>query len=294
MFIRQGFPDEMILYKGDSVGIVGCSNAQLLSNKAKIDELLAVITRVGLIPVCSNCIYEKYSIFSGAADERAEELHRFYADTEIKAIFDLSGGNVANEILECIDFNLIKSNPKPFFGYSDLTTIINAIYTKTEEVSYLYQIRNLIYKEKELQINWFTNSLFHGAKDLFDIDYSFIQGNKMEGIVIGGNIRCLLKLAGTPYMPDFKNKILFLEAFGGDVDLLTTFFCQMKQLGAFTKVNGILLGTFTYMEENNIDPTVEDILNKILNDDQLPIAKTGDVGHGTDSKCIAIGKFLSL
>jgi muramoyltetrapeptide carboxypeptidase LdcA involved in peptidoglycan recycling len=294
MYVRQGFHDEMILYKGDKVGIVGCSNAQLLSYKARNEELLGVITRIGLIPVCSNCIYEKHSVFSGTADERAEELHRLYANTEVKAIFDLSGGNVANEILEYMDFNLIKSNPKPFFGYSDLTTIINAIYTKTEEVSYLYQVRNLIYREKEHQTNWFTNSLFHGTKELFDINYSFLQGNKMEGIVIGGNLRCLLKLAGTPYMPDFENKILLLEAFGGDVDLLTTLFSQLKQIGAFTKVNGILLGTFTYMEENNIDPTVENILKNILKDDKLPIAKTKDVGHGTDSKCIAIGKFLSL
>lgn len=66
----------MTLHRGDKIGIVGCSNAQLLSYKAKIDLLLAEITELGLVPVCSNCIYEKYSVFSGTAIERAAELNR--------------------------------------------------------------------------------------------------------------------------------------------------------------------------------------------------------------------------
>ncbi|MBU3204322.1 S66 family peptidase [Clostridium algidicarnis] len=284
----------MKLKNGDKIGIVACSNGQPLSYKTKIEELLKVITEIGLIPVCSNFIFEKYSVFSGSPKERAKALLKFYPDVEIKAIFDISGGDIANEILEYLDFNLIKNNSKPFFGYSDLTTIINAIYSKTGETSYLYQIRNLIYDNKELQVKWITNSLFYGQKDLFDIKYSFIQGNKMEGVVVGGNIRCLLKLAGTPYLPDFENKILLLEAFGGEVSLITTFFNQLKQMGVFLKINGILLGTFTKMEENNLKPTVEEILINVLNDRQLPIAKTKEIGHGSDSKCIAIGKFISL
>ena len=284
----------MELKNGDKIGLVGCSNGQLLSCKAEVEALIRVLTEMRLVPICSDFIFERYSVFSGRAEERANALHKFYADSEIKAIFDISGGDVANEILEYIDFDLIRDNPKPFFGYSDLTTIINAAYTKTGAVSYLYQIRNLIYNNKELQVKRFTNSLFYGEKDLFDIRCSFIQGQKMEGVVVGGNIRCLLKLAGTPYMPNFKNKILFLEALGGDVALVTAFLSQLKQMGVFSKTNGILLGTFTKMEEHNCRPTVEDILISVLNDTQLPIAKTKEVGHGNDSKCIAIGKNLSL
>ncbi len=285
---------KMKLKKGDKIGIVACSNAQLLSYKTKVQELLEVITEIGLVPICSDFIFEKYAVYSGSGEERANALMKFYNDIEIKAIFDISGGDIANEILEYLNFDLIKSNPKPFFGYSDLTTIINAIYTKTEAPSYLYQIRNLIYDNKDLQVKWFTNSLLNGKKDLFDFQYSFIQGEKMEGIVVGGNIRCLLKLAGTPYWPEFENKILFLEAFGGDIALLTSFFNQFKQMGVFSKVKGILLGTFTKMEEDNCQPKAQDILINVLQDIQLPIAKTKDIGHGMDSKCIVIGELLEL
>lgn len=284
----------MLLKIGDHVAIVGCSNAQLNSYKPRINELLETINTLGLIPACSDYIFEKYSVFSGTAKERAAALMNFYTDDKIKAIFDISGGDVANEVLGYLDFDIIKKNSKPFFGYSDLTTIINSIYAITGNTSYLYQIRNLIYNNKEQQFTWFSNSLLNEKEDLFDIKYNFLRGNNMDGVVIGGNIRCFLKLAGTPFMPDFNNKILFLESYGGEVPLMTTYLCQLELMGAFKKIKGIVLGTFTKMEQNNISPTIEELVLKITTNENLPIAKTYEIGHGTDSKCIRIGEYLSL
>lgn len=68
----------------------------------------------------------------------------------------------------------------------------------------------------------------------------------MEGVVIGGNIRCFLKLAGTEYMPDFTDKILLLERYGGTVAQIETYMWQLKQLGAFDKIRVVLLGIFTH------------------------------------------------
>ena len=62
----------------------------------------------------------------------------------------------------------------------------------------------------------------------------------MDGIVLGGNIRCLLKLAGTEYFPDMKDKILLLEAMSGQVPQMVTYFSQLQQMGVFEKVKGIL------------------------------------------------------
>lgn len=217
-----------MLLKGDKIGIVACSNAQLLSNKEKINELEKVLKDIGLNPIFSKFIYEKYSVFSGSGKERGEALMNFYLDKDIKAIFDISGGDLANEVLDYLDFEIIKNNPKAFFGYSDLTTIINAIYSKTGNVSYLYQIRNLIYSFKDIQKERFINSILLGKDDLFNIKYEFLQGNKMSGVVVGGNIRCFLKLSGTPYMPNLENKILLLESYGGEVALMTTYLTQLK------------------------------------------------------------------
>ena len=77
----------------------------------------------------------------------------FYKDAEIKGIFDISGGDVANGILPYLDYDVIANSPKIFLGYSDLTTVLNAIYQKTGRASVLYQIRKLIYEHKEEQIS---------------------------------------------------------------------------------------------------------------------------------------------
>lgn len=282
-----------MLKYGDKIGIVCCSNGQKGTYTEKIKYLENTLIAIGLHPVFSDHIYEKESIFSGTAQERANELMRFYKDDEIKGIFDISGGDIANGILPYLNYEIIANSSKMFWGYSDLTTVMNAIYTKTGKASVLYQIRNLIYDKKEEQIADFRNTVINNRNDLFQISYRFIQQKEMCGIVVGGNIRCFLKLAGTEFMPDLNGKILLLESCGGTAPKIETYLRQLQQLGAFDKVAGILLGTFTEMETEKCIPTVETLVKEIAGKD-LPIAVTGDIGHGTDSKGIVIGRELCL
>ena len=281
----------MSIKLGDKVAIVCCSNGQKQRDLERINYLEKTIKENGLQPVFSNYIYEKEDVFSGTAKERAEALMRFYKDDEIKAIFDISGGDVANGILPYLDFDVIAKSNKMFWGYSDLTTIINGIYAKTGKSSVLYQIRNLIYDDREQQINDFKNTIMQKGTDLFQLKYKFVQKSSMQGIVVGGNIRCFLKLAGTEFMPDLEGKILLLESYSGKVGKIETYLCQLQQMGVFDKVVGILLGTFTEMERENCQPTVETLLKRIVGE-ELPIAVTRDIGHGTDSKGIIIGEEL--
>ena len=277
----------------NKIGIVCCSNGQKQAYREKIKYLENTLLSLGLHPVFSDYIYEKEDIFSGTAKERAKALMQFFIDDEIKGIFDISGGDVANGVLPYLDYEIIAKSPKMFWGYSDLTTIINAIYAKTGKESVLYQVRNLIYDHKEEQLRNFQNTFINKANDLFQIKYHFIQQKEMRGIVVGGNIRCFLKLAGTEYMPDLTDKILLLESYSGTVAKMETYLRQLQQLGAFEKAAGILLGTFTEMESARCMPTIETLVKEIAGKD-VPIAITKDIGHGTDSKAIIIGKELHL
>lgn len=283
-----------MLKKGDKIALVNCSNGQPQSNRPYIEQLIFTLKSLELIPVCSPFLYCTHSIFSGTGRQRADALMEFYTNPEIIAIFDISGGDLANELLEYLDFHVIQSNPKPFFGYSDITTILNAIYTKSNVPCYLYQIRNVISKQSEIQLKHFFHSLFLKQKDLFDITYHFIQGSQMDGIVVGGNIRCFLKLAGTPYFPNLEQKILLLESRSGEIALMKSFLQQLKLMKAFDNVNGILLGTFTQMETSSCIPNIETLVLDTISNENLPIAKTADIGHGSDSKAIIIGKKLRL
>lgn len=269
--------------------IVCCSNGQKRANEKDINILADTLQKLGVKAEFNNCIYEIEGVSCGSAKERADALMNFYKDDEISEVFDISGGDLANGVLPYLDYDVIAKSKKRFWGYSDLTTIVNAIYTKTGKTSVLYQIRNLIYKHKEKQIADFTNTVIDGGTDLYDIDYHFEQGNKMQGVIVGGNIRCFLKLAGTEYMPDFRDKILLLESYSGTVAKMETYLCQLQQLGAFEKCAGVLLGTFTEMEEKSCEPNMVELVRRITGPD-MPIATTKDIGHGTDAKAIIIGK----
>ncbi|EPZ9216054.1 LD-carboxypeptidase [Clostridium perfringens] len=281
------------LNKGNKIGIISCSNGLSIKNKNIIEELKLNLKSLDIEMVEGDTLYAKeYNLFSGTGEEKARALEKLFLDKDIKMIFDISGGDLANEVLDFLDFNLIKENPKPFFGYSDLTVLLNAIYSQCDITTYNYQLRNLIGKFKEEQMQNFKASFIEGKENIFNLDYKWINGSHLEGIVVGGNIRCLLKLAGTKYMPDFKDKILFLESFSGNSAKMVTYITQYKNLGVFNEVKGIILGEFTEMERENLKPDIVEILKRVIGEINIPILKTRDLGHGADAKCIPIGKYL--
>lgn len=280
-----------LLKCGDAVGIIACSNGLSLESKVYLNNLKKILNGLGLKVVFSEKLFKEKDIFNGTNIEKAQVLMRFFKDKDIKVIFDVSGGDLANGILEYLNFEDIKNNPKPFFGYSDLSVVLNSLYSKSNVCSYLYQIRNLIGNDSENQIKNFKNT-FIEKKDnsLLTFNYRWIQGEEMEGIVIGGNIRCFLKLAGTEYIPDFNNKILFLESLSGNVAKMSTYINQYKQIGAFDNIKGIILGNFTEMEDNNYSPNIAELIKGTINNANIPIIKTEEIGHKGNSKCIIIGE----
>lgn len=275
------------------VGITACSNGQLKEWEKQNEELETILYEEGIEAVFAIHIYAKEDSFSGTDKERAEDLMRFYQDDSIDAIYDISGGDLANGVLKYLDWDVIAAANKTFWGYSDLTTIINALFTKTGKSSVLYQIKNLVYDNGELQRKRFADFISKKNNELFDIKYTFLQGEGMEGVVVGGNIRCLLKLAGTEYWPDMNGKILLLEAYGGEISQIAALFTQLEQMGLFKQVAGIILGTFTAYEKSGAKQSVFDLLKGHI-PNTLPVAKTSEIGHGTDAKAIVIGGNMEL
>ena len=269
--------------------ITACSNAQQPQNRPRIEELAAYLQSIGIEPVMSSCIYSDDSVFSGTPRERGAQLMKMFRTPEIEEIYDISGGDVANQILDELDYKAIAASKAIFWGYSDLSTVINAIYTMTGKESVLYQVKNMVRGDYTA----LQRERFRSRKELFEPSFNFIQKNAMKGVVVGGNIRCFLKLAGTRYFPDLQDKILFLESLGGEVPQMATYLAQLGQIGAFKKVNGVLLGTFTTMEQKHCEPDIITLVKEICGR-EMPVAKTAEVGHGDDSKAIVIGREIEL
>lgn len=281
-----------MLDKGDSVGLVACSDGFPNDKHEVIEEVENSLYDMGYKAVTGN-IYRTNENRTLSSRDRADVFNEMVRNPEIKVIFDISGGDSANEILDYVDYDMLEENGKPVFGYSDLTTLLNAIYCKTGICTYLYQIRNIITGYGERQKADLEMVLSGESDDLYNIDYEFVRGEEMKGVLIGGNIRCFLKLAGTSYMPSFRHKVLFLESNSGRENRIRSYFTQLKQMGVFNEVNGVLLGTFTELAQEGIT-TAAEILIDVCDDKELAIAVTDEVGHGADSKAVVIGREIEM
>ena len=162
-----------MLQKGDAIGICACSNGLGPSGASQLNRLEQVLAELSLTPVYSPCLYGNGSVFSAPAEERAEALMELYRDDRVRAVFDVSGGDLANEVLEFLNYDFIRNLPKPFWGYSDLTCVLNALYTKTGAVSGFYQLRNLVGEQGEMQQARFRRSVLEGQDDLYRADWRF-------------------------------------------------------------------------------------------------------------------------
>lgn len=283
-----------MLKQGDKIALVVNSNGISLDKENEIQTLLKTLTEMGLNPVCSQFLYQKKGIASGSPKERGMETNAFFADQSIQGIFDISGGDIANQVLPYLDYELIKKYPKPFVGYSDVTTILNGIFQQTGVLTYLFQLRTILWDQTGKQKTRFIESILKGSRVLFDSQWQFIQGDAISGELIGGNIRCFLKLAGTPYFPDCRNKALLLESNGGGVPQLTTYLTQLKQMGVFNQISGILLGSFTELEVSDEALSVGELVREVIGNPNLPVAKTSEIGHGSQSCCAVIGQQVSI
>ena len=208
-------------------------------------------------------------------------------------IFDVSGGDLANFVLPHLDYEAIGNSRAMFFGYSDLTTVINAVIARTGRAAVNYQVRNLLYDHAPEQIRYLHERILADQIVLEDLEAEFLRGSSMEGRILGGNIRCFLKLAGTAYWPDMKNSILLLESLGGSVYQMMTALEQYRQMGVFDQVKGVLLGTFTKMEKEQMTPTIDELVLRMV-PENIPVAKTRYIGHYSDARAVVLGKHCRL
>lgn len=283
-----------MLIKGDCVGIIACSDGLSKEYEDKLNQLINILSEFGLQIRLAKTLYKADGPFSGTPEDRANELMDFYTDKSVKAIFDVSGGDSANELLDYLDYEMIKDNPKIFMGMSDLSVLLNAISKCSGNYTYHYSIRNLIGDDSINQIKMFENSFLKNDQDAFKFQYQFVRGESMCGEIIGGNIRCFLKLAGTKYFPSPNGKILFLESLGGGPSRISSLLHQLKHIGYFDNINGIILGSFTVLESNDLRPSILKLVLDITEEYNIPIVKTSQLGHGHDAKCLIIGKKLEM
>lgn len=268
--------------------LVGCSNPLKDVYRPVVDQLVKILGDRGLEVEVSEYLTDDTLI--GRGEKRARELESFFLDPEMGHIFDISGGDLANTVLGHLDLDTIKDSQAVFYGYSDLTTILTAL-AKNGNQAVNFQLRNCLVNKDLLKSGYFDRLLAgkDQTKELNELEVAFVRGSEMAGPVYGGNLRCLLKLAGTPYWPDFTGSILLLEAYRGKPELVASLLEQCRETGIFNQISGVLLGTFSELDKLKESQLPEEILLDLL-PANLAIAKTEFIGHRPDAKAIRLGQ----
>lgn len=269
----------------NKIAILGCSDGNTKEYSSLIESMLSFLKENGInYEVYTSCFADENEK-TKAPQIRAKDLMSAFEDKETTAIFDVTGGDSANQVLSFLDFNKIKENKKPYFGYSDNSSIINPLVQIAGCEAFYIQTKFMAkLKENKLRyIDFFKGN----TKELLSFPYEFIQGNYIKGTgIAGGNVRCTLKLFGTSFQPDFKDKILFLEAYGGNLQKIETMLYQYKQSGAFEACAGILLGNFSEIsQKGQLNELYESFL-KIIDNKEIPIAVTKYLGHDINARAL--------
>lgn len=286
------------LKKHDKIGIISPSDPITKEEMEQFEKGTKYLSELGFTPIQSrNCLSCSMG-YSATPKEKADDINKMFADSSIKAIICSQGGANANACLPYVDWNIIRSNPKIFMGISDITTLLNAIFLKTGLVTFHgndmiwgFGREPQMYDKKE-----FSDRLMSGK--IGDLKSNGnrvnIRGGKAEGTLIGGNIKCLLKLAGTNFLPNFNNTLLFLESFGFDPVVCDSAFNQLKQMGVFDEIKGVIIGHIFDDREKQHSIHMEDILLNVSKEYSFPILKIDDFGHNCPNTVIPVGVKASM
>jgi len=296
------------LHKGDMIGIVSPSSFLAKETQGLLSNAIEILKKYDLkVVLAKNALaVDKYGVSAGSPEQRASDINEMFANQNIKCISCSKGGDTANGVLELIDYDLIRKNPKIFSGLSDNTVLINAIHHKTGLVTFhgtdLKAGNKDEYFDSEYSHEEFKKRLMDGKIGEINkiSEWKCVRKGKAKGKILGGNINCMLKLAGTPYMPDLAGSILLLEGYHLDIKRITFLFAQLKQMGVFDKIAGIVVGyVYGFEKDEQCDKEgnrvyFEDILLEATKDYPFPILKMQEFGHKCPSTVLPIGCMAEL
>jgi muramoyltetrapeptide carboxypeptidase len=250
------FPPRLAI--GDTVGIVAPASPP--DKPEVIDEAIGRFTAQGFKVKPGKNLRKRDGYLAGSDEERAADINAFFADPEVRGIFALRGGYGSCRILPMLDYAAIRANPKPLVGYSDITAMHLAILVKAGLVTFhgsnassAFTEGNIAACRQMLMASevagagpcagaevLFSRNDPHGAK------VKTVVTGRAKGQLLGGNMTCLLRLIGTPYAPDFRNAILFLEDTCEKAYRIDGMFTHLRLAGILSQICGLVIGQFDH------------------------------------------------
>ena len=269
---------------GDTIGIVAPAGP---FDRPTFFRGARIIEDMGFKIFMPQGLFEKYRYLAGSDKHRVQFVNQLFADKSIDAIICARGGYGSMRILPLLDFDTIKNNPKIFIGFSDITILLSVLFTHCNLVTFHGPVvTSLADASEETKLSLYRNLTTDSNLEIKLSGGRTIKPGAAAGEICGGNLTMLCHLVGTPFAPDFKNKILFLEDRGEAPYRIDRMLVHMDLAGCFNGISGIILGAF---EECG---PIEDVIKIILEFFEkypVPILAGFDAGHGNHNLTIPLG-----
>lgn len=291
--------------KGDTVGLI--SPGSYIDDEG-LEKAVNNLESLGLKVKMGRHIRKLRGFTAGTDEERLEDLHHMFADPAVDGIWCVRGGYGSARLLPSIDYGLIKKNPKILIGYSDITALLQGIYSQTGLICFHGPVG-------ASELTDFTRThllavLFEGRSphviNLPEVDTQEKEGEevadnkpgsyvinpgKVQGVLAGGNLSLLAAITGTKYGLDIQGKLLFIEDVGEKPYRIDRMLTQLRQAYPLEKAAGIALGIFAACEADEGDRslTLKETLLDRLAHLSLPVMYGLPFGHIDDHATLPVG-----
>lgn len=290
IFPRQARPDPVI-------GIVATGSKPPLK---RLQDGIAKLNKLGFTTI-------DYTNFTGGHftdNHRLKSLNRAFSNPRVDIVMAVRGGYGNLRIVDKIDYDLIAESKKILIGFSDLTALSIALFTRKKMLTFSgpMVVTNFFNGMPSLTRLSFMSHINGSLSSGYTIDLKNLGGinyrrGSVQGRLLGGNMAILSRLIGTQYCPDFKNSILFLEDVDEHPRRLENMFMHYRMAGIFDKINGLILGKFTdcFKGKPKIQPEkVKALLDDTLAGYKFPLIYNLPFGHEDKIITLPVGLKVEL
>ena len=281
------------LKKGDTIGVIAPSNYIEKDDLEYINASIALMEASGFKVKFGKYVFEDTLVYGTSPEKRAADINWAFKDDKVKAIMCVKGGEDSNTTLDYIDYEMIKKHPKIICGFSDNTSILNAIHEKTGLVTYHGPtFKSLTSWETGYAYKQFIKTFAENTESLImgepEDEYTTIQAGQATGELVGGNLSLFTKLVCGKYAVNVQDKILFLEELGFEAapEMVNSNIYYLKQNGVFDRIAGLWIGNYEHPSKVSIEKIIK---NAIGDEYKFPIIKSDNFGHIDKKIIIPIG-----
>lgn len=279
------------LKPGNTIALTAPAGA--IFNEESITKAVTALEAAGFKVKTGDTLKARYGYLAGEDAFRAKELNALFSDSSVHAIMAMRGGWGCARLLPLIDFENIRKHPKIITGFSDITTLLLALHHKTGLVTFHGPVGNSSLGEFTMQ--QFLRVVQRGEAATLQQPEGdpviTITPGKARGVLAGGNLTVLCSLMGTGYLPDWENKILFVEETEEEPYSIDRLLTQLKLAGVLQKLSGFIFGKCTKCEAEEPEKslTLQQVLNDHIRPLKVPAFFGSSFGHVRDKLTLPLG-----